>query len=61
MKQRTHRRVFWAAVLGAFCGILSFTKTQSWAAVLAVGACAVIALIAGQAGDIEKEGTRWTL
>ena len=58
MKQRTHRRVFWAAILGAFCGIAAFTQTESWAAVLTVGACAVIAFIAGQAGDIEKEATR---
>ena len=58
MKQRTHRRVFWAAILGAFCGIAAFTQTESWAAVLAVGACTIVAFIAGEAGDIEKEATR---
>ena len=58
MTKQTHRRIFWAAILGAFCGILSFTKTQSWAAVLTVGACTIVAFISGEAGDIEQEGTR---
>lgn len=59
MTKQAHSRIFWTAILGAFCGILSFTKTQSWAAVLAVGACAIVALFAGEAGDIyAEEGKR---
>ena len=59
MTKQTYRRIFWAAIVGAFCGILAFSKTQSWAAVLTVGACAIVALFAGEAGDIyAEEGKR---
>lgn len=59
MTTKTHRRIFWAAIVGAFCGIVSFSATESWAAVLTVGACAIVALFAGEAGDIyAEEGKR---
>lgn len=59
MKQRTHRRIFWAAVIGSLCGIAAFTQVQSWAAVGMTATCAVLALFAGETGKLyEKEGER---
>ena len=52
MTTKTYHRIFWAAIVGAFCGIVSFSATESWAAVLTVGACSIVALFAGEAGDI---------
>lgn len=59
MTTKLHRAIFWAAIAAAFMGIAIFSMTQSWAAVLTVGACAIIAAFAGEAGDIyEEEGQR---
>ena len=55
MTTKTYRRIFWAAILGAFCGIAIFTQTESWAAVGLTMAGVIIAAFAGEAGHIYDE------
>lgn len=57
MKARTHRRIFWAAIVSGFLGICLFIKNESWGAFWLTACSTVIALFAGEAGDIyEEEG-----